>query len=134
MKDRVSLCDKGGLRVLVVEDDADTADSLAELLRAWGHEAVTAADGPSALRAAGAAPPDVVLLDVVMPGMSGFEVASLFRDWPWAKRPFVIAVTGSATEDGRRRGTEVGFDLYLAKPADPRLIKSLLRRFTDFVA
>src|SRR5688572_7903558 len=83
-----------GLHVLVVEDHADSAANMAMLLRLEGHEVWIAADGPAALCAAQAQPPDVVLLDIDLPGMDGYEVARLLRERPAEKAPFVIAVTG----------------------------------------
>src|SRR5436309_2781036 len=133
MGDTFGLCGQR-LRVLVADDDVDGLESLAALLRLWGHEAVTAADGPSALRAAEAAPPDVALLDVVMPEMSGLEVAGALAGWHRARRPFLVALTGCADEGSRLRCAEAGFDLHLAKPADPEFIEKLLRRFSEFMA
>src|SRR5262249_6831631 len=122
------------LTVLVVEDHADTAASMAILLRLDGHEAVVAPTGPAALEAAGASPPDVVLLDLGLPGMTGLEAARRMRERCGGKPPFLIAVTGHGREADRRRAGEAGVDLFLVKPVDPRLLLGVLRRFERVVA
>jgi CheY-like chemotaxis protein len=118
------------LRVLVVEDDADTASSLAILLTLDGYEARVTGDGRTALRLARAWPPDVVLLDLVLPGgLDGYELARRLTDLPAPKRPLLIAVTGLGQDADRRRSAEAGIDLHLLKPVDPAWLQRLLRRF-----
>jgi CheY-like chemotaxis protein len=114
-----------GVRVLVVNDHADNVESMALLLRLYGHEVDTALGGPAALRAARANPPEVVLLDISMPGMNGYEVArqlrSMFQD-----RVVLIAMTAYGFEEDKRRCVEAGFDYHFVKPADPVKVEQLL--------
>ncbi|BDG01927.1 PAS domain-containing hybrid sensor histidine kinase/response regulator [Anaeromyxobacter oryzae] len=117
----------GGLRVLVVDDNADAADSLAEIARMLGHDAEVAYDGPSALAKARALPPDVVLCDIGLPGMSGYEVARALRAGG-ASGMQLFAVSGYAQPEDVRRAIEAGFDGHVAKPADPALVERLLAR------
>jgi CheY-like chemotaxis protein len=114
------------LRVLIVDDEQDTADTLARLIRYWGHAARSAYGGATALREAASQHPDVVLLDIEMPRLDGCEVArQLRRDFP-GNQCLIIAVTGSA--DRRRRGqcVDAGIDLVLIKPVDPSVLETLL--------
>jgi PAS domain S-box-containing protein len=105
------------LRVLVVDDNRDAAVSLAMLLRLWGHEARTAHDGPSALKAALSYRPEVVLLDIGLPGPDGYEVARRLRAVLSPAAVRLVAVTGYGQEEDRRRSREAGFDAHLVKPA-----------------
>ncbi|HVS38683.1 MAG TPA: ATP-binding protein [Gemmataceae bacterium] len=113
-------------RVLVVDDNRDAADSMAVILRAGGHEVATAYDGPSGAAAALEFLPDVVLLDLGLPGMSGYEVAVRLRQEPALRRTLLIAVTGYGQEEDRRRARLAGFDVHLVKPTDPEAINALL--------
>jgi two-component system, OmpR family, response regulator len=123
------------MRVLVVEDQPEAADCIALLLRHAGHDAELAADGPSALAAIEANPPDVVLLDIGLPGwMDGWEVARRLQDWPTFKRPLVVALTGHGDDEDRRRSEEAGIDLHLTKPVDAGQLKKLLSRFRSVIA
>jgi CheY-like chemotaxis protein len=114
------------LRVLVVEDDADTAEATALLLRLYGHEVRVAADGPAALALAAAEPPEVVLLDIGLPGMDGCEVARRLRHQATPRPPVLIALTGYGWTEVWGRCYEAGVDLYLLKPADPDALRTLL--------
>jgi CheY-like chemotaxis protein len=115
----------GYLNVLIVEDYPDGADSLAALLRLWGHTARVARDGPSALPAALAGPPDVVLCDLALPGLDGYAVAaSLARELP--RRPLLVALTGYGTEDHRRKARDAGFDHFFLKPTNPDELRAVL--------
>jgi PAS domain S-box-containing protein len=114
-------------RVLVVDDNRDAAESLVMLLRLVGHDASLALDGPTALRAAAAAPPDVVLCDIGMPGMNGYEVARRLRGLTGVGRPLLVAVTGFGAAEDRRRTAEAGFDAHLVKPVEPEALMQLLR-------
>jgi CheY-like chemotaxis protein len=123
------MSDLRALRVLVVEDHADTAASLAMLLRGDGHEVQVATEGETALRTAAAEPPDVALLDIGLPGMDGYEVAEQLQERNTAKRPLLIATTGHGSDEDRRRSQQVGIDLHLVKPVDPDQLRAVLLRF-----
>jgi signal transduction histidine kinase len=113
-------------RVLVVDDNADAAESLAMLLRAEGHEVRTAYDGPAALEAAAVIRPEAVLLDIGLPRMDGYEVARRLRRDVGLKEALLVAVTGYGQEEDRRRVEQAGFDAYLVKPADLAALRELL--------
>jgi len=113
-------------RILVVDDNVDAAESLAVLLRLDGHEVRVASDGPEALAAAQAAPPEMVVLDLGMPGMDGFEVARRLRALPGTKGMLLVALTGWAQEDDRRRCYEAGFDGHLPKPVEWDALRQFL--------
>jgi PAS domain S-box-containing protein len=113
-------------RILVVDDNADSARGLARLLKLLGHEVRTAHDGPAAVAAARAECPDVVLLDIGLPGMDGYEVARQLRETQNGHRPVIIGVSGYGQEDDRRRAREAGFDHHLVKPIDHDTLLSLL--------
>jgi CheY-like chemotaxis protein len=114
-----------GLRVLVVEDHADSAASLALLLRIWGHEVQATHDGPTALEMARAFSPNVILLDLGLPRMDGWQVAEQFHKQPAQKRPLLIAVTGYGQEADRQKSLEAGIDMHLLKPVDPDQLRRL---------
>jgi DNA-binding response OmpR family regulator len=122
------------LRILVVEDDLDTARATAKLLRHRGHQVQVATDGHAALATAAAAPPDVALLDLELPEMSGCEVARRLRDQSVGRRPFLVALTGLGDSEHRRLTDEAGIDLHLLKPADPQVLLALLERFARLLA
>jgi signal transduction histidine kinase/ActR/RegA family two-component response regulator len=125
----------GGVRrrVLIVDDNADAAETLASLVGTLGGEARTAADGPSGIRCASEFSPDVILLDIGMPGMDGYETCRRIRQERRGKRAFIIAITGWGQEGDKRRAVEAGFDAHLTKPADPLVLERLLAeaRSTD---
>jgi PAS domain S-box-containing protein len=114
------------LRVLVVDDNVDTAESLAMLLKLYGHEVWPAHTGPKALEAAQAEQPDVILLDIGLPGMDGYEVARRLREQKGLEGATLIAMTGYGEEADRRRSAEAGFDHHLVKPVDPASLQALL--------
>jgi two-component system CheB/CheR fusion protein len=112
-------------RVLVVDDSPDAAASLAELVEAWGHEAEAVQSGRDALEAAPAFAPDLILLDIGMPGMNGYEVARELREEQgYAGR--IIALTGYGHDEHRRRAFAAGCDHHLTKPVDPNALLELL--------
>ncbi len=113
-------------RILVVDDNADAAEMLAMLLRQRGHEVRTACNGPDALEAVRARPPDVVLCDLGMPGMDGLEVACRLCQDFGTQRPRLVALTGYGGEEDRRRSREAGFDAHLVKPVDVGDLEPLL--------
>lgn len=109
-------------RVLVVDDNRDSAETTAMLLAMWGHEARTAHDGPAALEVAGTFHPQLVLLDIGLPGLTGYEVAALLRDSTDGASMILAAMTGYGQEEDRERARLAGFDHHLTKPVDlPRL-------------
>lgn len=121
------------LRVLVVEDDPDTATSCAILLRLYGYEVDVAADGPSALQAVRVNEPDVVLVDIGLPKMDGWQLAKQIREHDARKRPLLIAVTGYGTQADRLHSGEAGIDLHLLKPVDMTHLDRLLRHFQEVI-
>ena len=107
------------LHVLVVEDNVDAADSLSLLLRLYGHDVQVARTGPSALEMASASRPDIVLLDIGLPEMDGYQVAQRLREQPEFKDVILCALTGyTPTESDRQRQQETGFDHYYVKPLE----------------
>jgi PAS domain S-box-containing protein len=113
-------------RVLVVDDNIDSANSLGRLLDLLGYETHTAHDGPAALADASRFRPDVVLLDIGMPGMSGYELARRLRRLPGMSRALLVALTGWGADDDRRRSHEAGIDYHLVKPVDISGLQELL--------
>jgi CheY-like chemotaxis protein len=113
-------------RLLIVDDLKDNADSLAVLMELKGHEVHTAYDGEEAIAAAQQFKPDVVLLDIGMPKMNGYEACRSLREQSWGKGMFLIAVTGWGQEDDFRRTEEAGFDHHMVKPVDPAELLKLL--------
>ncbi len=113
-------------RVLVVDDNVDTAESLTMLLRLKGHEVLVANDGPAALKAAQSFAPEVVLLDIGLPGLDGYQVATQLRRRRRTARSLLVALTGYGQEEDRRLAKQAGFDHHLTKPVDPQLIYDLL--------
>jgi PAS domain S-box-containing protein len=113
-------------RVLVVDDNVDAAESAAMLLRLWGHAVQTAHDGPFALQAARAFRPEIVLLDIGLPGLNGYEVAKQLRAQPWGRGMYLVAMTGFGQDDDKRRSLAAGFDVHLTKPLDPVKLEQLI--------
>ncbi len=106
------------LRVLVVDDNVDTVTTLAMLVQESGHEARTAYDGSAVLETALDYRPNVVLLDIGLPGLNGFEVAKRLRQQPALRNAVLVALTGYGRESDRQRSREAGFDHHLVKPGD----------------
>lgn len=113
-------------RVLVVDDNVDVADMIVMLLQLFGHEAKAAYFGQSALETANEYKPDVVLLDIGLPDMNGYEVARHLRKHPQTERVGLIAMTGYGQNSDRQRSREAGIDLHLVKPVDPQKLQGLL--------
>ncbi len=113
-------------RVAVVDDNRDGAESLAMLLRLWGHEVYLAHDGPTAVEVVRANQPEVVLLDIGLPGMDGYQVARQLR----AESPdrILVALTGYGQDEDRRRAREAGFNHHLTKPVAPEDLQALLKK------
>lgn len=119
---------KTSRRILVVDDNSDAADSLAMLLRLLGNDVRTSYNGRTALQLAREFLPEIIFLDLAMPGMSGFEVAQQLRSTDESRSTFLIAMTGYAQDADRCRSREVGFDDHLVKPTDPRVLAAVLRK------
>jgi CheY-like chemotaxis protein len=117
------------LEVLVVEDHREAAKCLAQLLRLCGHEVMVAADGPEALNKARAHRPDVVLLDIVLPTVDGYDVAGLLSEAFPDDKPYLIAVSGYGGDEARRHSAAAGIDMHLTKPVDPRRLQHILAAF-----
>jgi signal transduction histidine kinase len=115
-----------GSRILVVDDSMDAAKSLALLLRLAGHEVAVAHDGPTALKTADSFQPNLVILDIGLPGMDGYEVARLLRGQPPSPNLVLVALTGYGQEEDRRLSREAGFDHHLVKPVDPTELQRIL--------
>jgi PAS domain S-box-containing protein len=115
-----------GQRILVVDDNVDAAMSVERLLKSWGHEVHTAFNGQTAINLAKLLHPQIVLLDIGMPGMSGYEVATKLRSEPSLEGIVLMALTGYGQADDRRRSQEAGFDHHLTKPPDPAALAALL--------
>jgi two-component system, chemotaxis family, CheB/CheR fusion protein len=114
-------------RILIVDDNVDAAESLCLLMKSLGKSDVrTAASGPEALQTAEQLHPDIVLLDLMMPGMDGYEVARRLRREPWGAELLLVALSGWGHEEQRRRSKEAGFDRHVTKPADLATLRALL--------
>jgi CheY-like chemotaxis protein len=114
-------------RVLIVDDNQDAADALALTLRGEGYEAQTCYDGRAALERAAHFQPRVVILDIRMPLLTGYEAARAFKREARSTPPLLIALTGATGESAELRARMAGFDYYIAKPADSSRILELLR-------
>jgi PAS domain S-box-containing protein len=113
-------------RILVVDDNHDSAESLAMLLSITGNQTSTAHDGAEALDAAARHRPDVVLLDIGLPTLNGYEVCRRIREEPWGKEMVLIALTGWGQDEDRRKSQEAGFDGHLVKPVNYPALMALL--------
>jgi CheY-like chemotaxis protein len=123
-------------RVLVVDDNSDSGSSLAMMLELMGHQTAQAYDGQEAVEAAAQFKPDVVVLDIGMPGLNGYEAARRVRAESWGKDIMLIALTGWGQAEDRSRAQEAGFDHHMTKPTDPMafakvLVNSRARRSCD---
>ena len=116
------------LRILIVDDSVDSADALATMLRLNGHDVRTAYDGKGCLAVGAEFEPNVILLDVGMPGIDGYETCRRLRQEEWGNYAHVIAVTGWGQPADRRRTADAGFDHHLVKPVDPADLRDLLAR------
>ena len=115
-----------GKRILVADDNHAAADTLAMLLECDGHRIATVYDGEQALIAAESFCPEIIMLDIGMPKLDGYEIAQCIRAEPWGRNIKIIAMSGWAQEKDRQRGREAGFDHHLAKPVDPAELKELI--------
>jgi CheY-like chemotaxis protein len=114
------------LRILVVDDNLDSAETLSLLLQFGGHNVRVANEGESALETAYTFKPQVIVLDIGLPNMDGYQVAQRLRQSPQLEKPLLIALTGYGQNEDRLRSKEAGFDYHLVKPVDPQGLQSLI--------
>lgn len=114
-------------RILVVDDSLDGAEAMAMLLRCDGHDARTAHNGRTAVEQARAFLPEVVFLDIRLPGMDGYEVARELRADPNLRDVVLVALTGWGTEEDRRKSELAGFNYHFVKPVEVELVESVFR-------
>jgi two-component system CheB/CheR fusion protein len=112
--------------VLVVDDNVDAANSMATVLQLFGHRVHCVYDGPSALAAADSFKPDVIVLDIGLPGMDGYQVAKRLRERAMFSNTPIIAVTGYGQDEDRAHSRAAGFTEHLAKPVDPELLHRIV--------
>ncbi len=124
---RIPAAGRRPLCVLVADDCRDATDSLSMLVQLWGHDVRVAYSGPAALALAVADRPDVLLLDMAMPGMDGCELARQIHRHASLDDSLLVAVTGYADEAHRQLGRAAGFDCYVVKPVEPSAMEELLR-------
>ncbi|MBA4031260.1 MAG: hybrid sensor histidine kinase/response regulator, partial [Planctomyces sp.] len=117
---------KLSLRILIVDDNRDSADSLAMMLKIMGNTIRTAYDGQEAVSTADTFQPDVILLDIGLPKLNGYEACRRIREQSAGRKVFIIAQTGWGQEEDRQRTHDAGFDLHMVKPVDPMKLKNLL--------
>lgn len=129
VNENVAVAAKGRRRVLVADDFPESAQLLARLLRQDGNDVRVALDGFEAVETAGQFQPHIVLLDIAMPKLNGYEVAAKIRQQPWGKNAILIALTGWGQQQDRRRTKEAGFDVHLTKPVNYRAIAKLLMTY-----
>lgn len=113
-------------KILVVDDNHDSALSLAMMLSIMGHDTRTAHDGESAVSTAETFLPDVILLDIGLPKLNGYEVAQRIRETSWGASMYLIAVTGWGQDEDRQRSSEVGLNLHMVKPVEPSALEKVL--------
>ena len=116
----------GKLRILAVDDNKDAANVLALTLRVLGNDVKTAYDGLSAIEVASEFRPHLMLLDIGMPKLNGYETARRIREQPWGNELVLVALTGWGQEEDRRKAEEAGFDHHLIKPVEPATLQKLI--------
>ena len=119
------------LRVLVIDDDRDTAESTSRLIKLWGHDVRHANTAQAGLEAAVAFRPDFLLLDIAMPHMDGCDIAREVRSTKSLRGCFIVAISGYGNSDQRRRCREAGVDIFLVKPVNLEVLESLLMLESD---
>jgi CheY-like chemotaxis protein len=117
-----------GKRILVIEDNRDSADILRLLLECYGYQVAVAYTGPDGVKAAEQYQPDMVLCDIGLPGLDGYGVARQLRDNPATAHAVLIAVTAYGRDEDRHRSYEAGFEHHLVKPVDPDVLQRVLNR------
>ena len=118
-------------RVLIVDDNFDTLELIAQLAKTLGHEVAVAEEGPTALALVATFRPHIALIDIGLPGMNGYELARRIRDVPGMKEIPLVAVTGYGREEDQQAALEAGFTLHLVKPVDPVRLENLLLTLAD---
>jgi two-component system, sensor histidine kinase len=118
------------LKILLIEDDTDARDALAALLGLDGHHVTATGDGAHGVDLAKAAPPDVAVIDIGLPGLDGYEVARRIRSTV-APSTVLIALTGYSLPEDRQRAAEAGFDDHIVKPVDPADLSRLLAKLAQ---
>ncbi len=113
-------------RVLVIDDDADVRESTAMVIRMLGHDVVTAGDGLAGMEQGRLLEPQLVLLDVGLPGADGHEVARQMRAESWGQRALLAAMTGWVDDAAKAQSTAAGFDLHLCKPVTLTTLRDVL--------
>jgi CheY-like chemotaxis protein len=116
---------------LIVDDNRDSADSLSMMLKIRGNATRTAYDGEAAVTTAREYRPDVILLDIGLPKLNGYEACRRIRQQPGGKSPIIIAQTGWGQDEDRQRTLESGFDYHLVKPVDPQALMELLAELSN---
>ena len=116
-------------RILVVDDYPNAAEGLARWLRRMGNDVRTALDGAEGIQVAEEYRPDIVLLDLGMPKLGGYEAAEKIREQPWGKRMMLVALTGWAQEEEDKTVRKAGFDAHLVKPVDRKELAALLAKY-----
>lgn len=122
---------QSSLKILIVDDNRDGADSLAMMLEVMGNNVGVAYDGEQGVELAEKLKPDVILLDIGLPKLNGYEACQLIRQQSWSKDLILIALTGWGQAEDRRRSQEAGFHLHLVKPLDPAALKGILASLTE---
>jgi PAS domain S-box-containing protein len=113
-------------RILVTDDYHDSANSLGQLFEMMGHDVCVANDGLQAVQLAESFRPNLILLDIGMPKLNGYDACSRIRQQAWGRKPFIVAMTGWGQDEDKRRSLEAGFDLHLVKPIDVAVLEELL--------
>jgi CheY-like chemotaxis protein len=116
-------------RILIADDNRDAADSMGMLLELGGHEVIVAHSGAEALAKGREHHPDVVILDIGMPDINGYEVARTARAEDWGKSALLMALTGWGHADDKERARSAGFDRHLTKPVDPDVVEEILKSY-----
>jgi two-component system CheB/CheR fusion protein len=119
------------LRILIVDDNRDAAETMAMLIQAIGHEARMVHEGSAAAKAARSYAPDLVLLDIGLPGMDGYQVARQFKGYDDLRHIRLAAATGYGQDQDRKRAVEAGFDEFLVKPISFESLQKLIGRLGD---
>jgi CheY-like chemotaxis protein len=114
-------------RILIADDNRDAADTMGMLLEFGGHEVIIAHSGNQALQLGRDHRPDVVILDIGMPDLNGYDVARTARNEDWGKSAYLIALTGWGQAEDKERARMAGFDRHLTKPVDPDLVEEILK-------